>query len=231
MPIFCSKCGKENIDTAKFCNNCANTLQTSTPSGSSQTGNRGELKSKEWDLIAGKVEFEPDLIVKYSDVPSILKTISSAKICVRCEEIYPLEACSNCGSNNFIAGFTTEGTTGLFCFKCKTGYSSWTCPNCKTLNPISNSLALEKKKGGCFIATASCGTENHPDVVILRYYRDTILSQSTLGQYFIKLYYIISPPIAGVISRSIILRKIFRKGLIYPIASLCRNLLSNIQKS
>ncbi len=38
MPIFCSKCGQKNRAKSKFCNNCANSLQISTPNGILQSG-------------------------------------------------------------------------------------------------------------------------------------------------------------------------------------------------
>jgi hypothetical protein len=50
------------------------------------------------------------------------------------------------------------------------------------------------------------------------------LLRSKLGKVFIALYYIVSPPIARTISNSQILRKLVRKGLVHPLASLCRNL-------
>ena len=51
MPIFCSKCGKENRDTSKFCNNCASSLQISISSGPLQTGTILENRYKIINLI------------------------------------------------------------------------------------------------------------------------------------------------------------------------------------
>jgi len=51
MPIFCSKCGKENRDASKFCNICATSLQISTPSGPLQKGTILENRYKVIELI------------------------------------------------------------------------------------------------------------------------------------------------------------------------------------
>lgn len=51
MSIFCIKCGKENRDTSKFCNNCANPLQISTPSGPLHSGTIMENRYKIINLI------------------------------------------------------------------------------------------------------------------------------------------------------------------------------------
>ena len=49
--------------------------------------------------------------------------------------------------------------------------------------------------GYCYIATMVYGSYDHPSVVILRQYRDTVLSKTTVGVIFIKFYYKISPKI------------------------------------
>lgn len=58
--------------------------------------------------------------------------------------------------------------------------------------PIKSS----SKSEGCYIATAVYGSYDAPEVRILRNYRDEYLSNSLLGRAFIKIYYIISPPLA-----------------------------------
>lgn len=60
--------------------------------------------------------------------------------------------------------------------------------------------------GGCFIATAAYGSSGHPDVVLLRTFRDQILAKSLLGRAFSRFYYYISPTlvlcIRGKVARS-----------------------------
>jgi hypothetical protein len=53
--------------------------------------------------------------------------------------------------------------------------------------------AIEKRSSGCYIATMAYGSYEHPQVLILREYRDHKLSRSTLGRAFIKSYYAASP--------------------------------------
>lgn len=58
-------------------------------------------------------------------------------------------------------------------------------------------IALKKHKNepnsNCYIATMAYGDINHPNVILFRLFRDKILSTHTIGRYFIKLYYLISP--------------------------------------
>lgn len=72
-------------------------------------------------------------------------------------------------------------------------------------------------KSGCFIATAVLGNPFHPDVVLLRNFRDDYLFKKSIGRLFIQIYYLLSPPIAKIISRSNFSRTIVRKYFINPI--------------
>lgn len=48
-------------------------------------------------------------------------------------------------------------------------------------------------KGGCYIATMAYGDYEHPQVIVLRQFRDSYLSKYEWGQKFIKFYYAHSP--------------------------------------
>jgi tetratricopeptide (TPR) repeat protein len=74
------------------------------------------------------------------------------------------------------------------------------------------------KSGGCFIATAACGSEFAPEVIILRNFRDNHLTISLIGRLAIKFYYMVSPRIASFIDRSPIRRNLVRQLMISPIA-------------
>ncbi len=81
--------------------------------------------------------------------------------------------CSQCGA--MILPATAARTDGM-CMKCS--------------NPVSN------VKSGCFIATACYGSNECPEVQCLRTFRDTTLLSRPLGRAFVRLYYLVSPPVA-----------------------------------
>lgn len=81
------------------------------------------------------------------------------------------------------------------------------------------------KKSGCFIATAAFEGQFTPEVTFLRRFRDCVLYSSRKGRAFIKVYYLLSPPIAKVISMSTLLKRVSREilkpmikllGYLYP---------------
>jgi cold shock CspA family protein/predicted RNA-binding Zn-ribbon protein involved in translation (DUF1610 family) len=90
-----------------------------------------------------------------------------------------------------------------------------TCPHCgKKMVPriITNRGEVSKSVcpfcggtfkdfGWCFIATAVYGDYEAPEVIALRRFRDEALQPSLLGQWFISIYYGLSPPIARFISK------------------------------
>ena len=72
-----------------------------------------------------------------------------------------------------------------------------------------------KDDGGfCFIATAGFGSYFHPNVEILRNFRDSILSKFSLGRKFIKFYYKNGKAPANFIKNYPILRTLSRSILI-----------------
>ncbi|MBW6491891.1 MAG: hypothetical protein K0B15_11935 [Lentimicrobium sp.] len=78
----------------------------------------------------------------------------------------------------------------------------------------------EIKKGGCFIATACYGNYDHPNVIVLRNFRDNVLAKSQFGKLFISLYYFYSPAIAAKIERSQKLKCLILFLLINPLVKL-----------
>lgn len=58
-----------------------------------------------------------------------------------------------------------------------------------------------ESKGRCFIATAAFESENAPEVLHLRQYRDNVLAHSVWGMGFIAFYESVSPPIAACLDR------------------------------
>jgi len=154
--------------------------------------------------------------VEYGGTEERAKSNSNALGCVKCLQTNPLRSCNNCGNEAYSFGIGQDGVVGLFCTKCKQGFTSWKC-TCGTINPISSKTLLAKgKSGGCFIATAACGAVNSPEVLYLSAYRDDVLQTSTFGRMFIRFYYRVSPYMTDIISKSFIMRTITRVVVIRP---------------
>ena len=69
--------------------------------------------------------------------------------------------------------------------------------NNSILNSMNNSLNKDKAgtkgNGGCYIATMAYGSYEHPQVMVLRNFRDYYLAKREWGRDFIKFYYKHSP--------------------------------------
>jgi hypothetical protein len=93
-----------------------------------------------------------------------------------------------------------------------------------TPSPELDLWEVYKKNGGhadgghCFVATAAFGDYDHPQVAILRRFRDRVLSRSDLGRQVISFYYEHSPALAGWIARSSARRRAAQL-LLWPIAA------------
>ncbi|MBK8014641.1 MAG: hypothetical protein IPK13_25230 [Deltaproteobacteria bacterium] len=70
----------------------------------------------------------------------------------------------------------------------------------------------------CFIATAAYGTRDAKDVVVLRRFRDEVLMTSAEGRAAVRVYYRLSPSLAGPVRAHAPLRAIVR-GVIHPLAA------------
>lgn len=68
-------------------------------------------------------------------------------------------------------------------------------------------MKIESKSGAtCFVASVAYGDFNHPDVVLLKEYRDSVLSHNAVGRLFINCYWRIGPFLAKAIGWSRILK-------------------------
>lgn len=72
------------------------------------------------------------------------------------------------------------------------------------------------KKDACFIATATLGDINHPDVIDLRKFRDEWLLKQTWGIKFTKWYYVYGSKAATIIEKSFFLKKVSYYILVKP---------------
>lgn len=84
-----------------------------------------------------------------------------------------------------------------------------------------SSATTSSSTEGCFIATAVYGSYNHPQVLLLRGYRDHILANHTAGKLLIWVYYKYSPKIAEYIRRSPA-RKVVVRHVVEQIVALIR---------
>jgi len=74
--------------------------------------------------------------------------------------------------------------------QCRTYYNN----NNNTLSSINRQLQPKpSSSGGCYIATMAYGDYDHPQVLVLRQFRDSYLSKRGWGQKFINFYYANSP--------------------------------------
>lgn len=64
-----------------------------------------------------------------------------------------------------------------------------------------------KPKEGCYIATLVYGSYNHPSVIVLRDYRDSVLAKRWWGRLLIQIYYTISPHMVNFLSHIPYLQK------------------------
>ncbi|MDR1723439.1 MAG: hypothetical protein LBR84_05820 [Tannerella sp.] len=67
--------------------------------------------------------------------------------------------------------------------------------------------------GGCYIATMAYGSYDHPQVMVLRQFRDEVLDKSNFGKWFIKTYYHYSPKLVEKLKNKILINSIIRKIL------------------
>ena len=60
-------------------------------------------------------------------------------------------------------------------------------------NRTYSSGSSSSSSGGCYIATMVYGNYNHPQVMVLREFRDDVLQQNIFGRAFVRFYYRYSP--------------------------------------
>lgn len=100
---------------------------------------------------------------------------------------------SSTGSNY---SFSSSTNSPIDRFSYKPLYSSSNYSSSST--HYSNSSG--KKGEGCYIATMAYGDYGHPQVMVLRQYRDNVLKKSLVGRLFISFYYKVSPTLVRVLS-------------------------------
>jgi len=87
--------------------------------------------------------------------------------------------------------------------------------NRTTILNIQSQLEAHKKSssGACYIATMAYGDYDHPQVKVLRNYRDRHLSSSFGGRMFIRIYYAMSPSMVSLLNNQRMINRIIRRLL------------------
>ncbi|HUJ57086.1 MAG TPA: CFI-box-CTERM domain-containing protein [Kofleriaceae bacterium] len=144
--------------------------------------------------------------------------------------VTPGTQAGNCGT---IAGYPPAGTvqsvdlTGLLPLtQYWIGIQAY--DKCHNVGPISvgQFITPDVQPGevnACFVATAAYGSRMANDVELLRRFRDQLLERSVLGELAVETYYTFSPPVAGVIGSSDVLREGAR-DLLAPIVARVKRL-------
>lgn len=136
--------------------------------------------------------------------------------CLHCDDVFsPIVGCVDCGSRQYFPRLLKGGGAALFCMQCNAQFYVWKCPSCGKENPTNTTIV--SKKSGCFIATACYGSYHTPEVIILKRFRDNVLSFSMIGNLFIKVYYFFSPLIAEYIKNKDHAKNVLRKFLLEPL--------------
>lgn len=80
----------------------------------------------------------------------------------------------------------------------------------------------EKKKEGCYIATLCYKSYDHPDVVVLRKFRDNYLLKRHIGIKMVELYYRYSPALVAKIKNYHLLNFLIKKVVLRPLVQLLK---------
>lgn len=100
--------------------------------------------------------------------------------------------------------------------------TAWSlCKSCA--DKVDALLATSQK---CFIATAAFESNLAPEIHWLTTFRDQILHRYFYGRTLIRLYYVISPPLADLVAKTELTKAAVRLCL-RPILSICKRRLSN----
>lgn len=167
---------------------------------------------RELDLIGGEIGDSDETYKKFCDavVTSALNMLIDVVNRMQ-------ENPKHYGIDGLLAAFTKAKslTRSLLDFNCSYEVKLRVRENLQTISDVTATLQNLKQKnsGGCYIATMAYGSYEHPQVMKLRHFRDTVLRTTWYGNLFIKIYYKCSPYLVSLLSDHDKLNKQIRKLL------------------
>ncbi|MCL5286509.1 MAG: hypothetical protein M1453_00735 [Acidobacteria bacterium] len=145
------------------------------------------------------------------------QTTQRCEACGSTFEMAALGDCPHCNSAE-LQFITQVGNVVVTCKQCGRTGTREEMMRVVTVEPT------ETAGSGCFIATAACGTDQAPEVVELRMFREKVLRQTRTGRAMIAVYETVSPPLARVIRCSETLRWLVRVGVVRPAGAAARKI-------
>ncbi len=91
--------------------------------------------------------------------------------------------------------------------------NSWLIANQPTPTQNIPNADSSNKSGSCYIATMAYGNYDHPQVLLLRKYRDQVLLKNVIGKLSVRVYYFISPRLVKHLKNKIMINSIIRNIL------------------
>jgi hypothetical protein len=155
----------------------------------------------------------------------VAKIPTYAVRCLKCTKLHLfselLKGCPNCSNTSYAVG-GIPSKINIICSRCGKEILKTVNCQCGCENDLTAQTLLQPKTG-CFIATAACGDPLASEVIVLTSFRDMFLGRSRTGRIFIRFYYAISPPIATVIARVSLLRRVTLILVVRPLAGVVRS--------
>lgn len=136
----------------------------------------------------------------------------------------------NTGNPDLKEVITIARTQGkLNAIKFVKDHTGWSLKQAKDyVDALDKGNMIPGKKTGCFIATACYGDYDAPEVLRLRLYRDHIMAASLPGRLFVRMYYLLSPPLAQWLSRAPQRQALVRHHLLRPLLLLVRKSIGDL---
>ncbi len=162
----------------------------------------------------------------YLDIPAILASPEVASEQIRIKDVETDENSTAFAGLNLASAYTAFATYefGLKTSACLTGTPG------NDRNAFELLGETETELGGeCFVASVAYGTEKHPDLDTLRWFRDSMLMPTGVGRKLVSYYYAYGPEAASWLKDKPRLRQLTKWSL-FPVVWAVRSLHWALQK-